>query len=162
MSAAEAQAAVDYLLPIPKYVPDGMAPADAYLLIPSHLTMFPDVTDAAAKARFLAADRRRPVALKYAGPQGWFSVFVSSIAWNASALDRHDSHPYGLAALSGPIEVHEGQMFVVRERAPGVTSMTWHAPSFTWFGEGQVIDALVTIEGDLTKAELVRIAQSIP
>jgi len=162
VSAAEAQGVVDYLLPIPKYLPVGTVPMNAYLLLPSHLTMFPDVTDAAAKARLVATDRRRPVALKYVNPQGSFAVFVSGISWNVSPSDTHDSHPFGLAAVSGLIEIHGGQMFAVREGAPGVTSLTWQAPTFTWFGEGQVIAALLTIEGNLPKAELIRIAQSIP
>lgn len=161
----DAQAMVDYQLPVPSSLPADATLVGAAPLLPSQLVMFPKVTDAAERDRLLASDRRRPVAVQYSTPRGSFRVFVAGLAYNESATDNRDTHPYGLERVTGVMENYEGTTFVVRQferEGQQVTSICWRPRHFEWRGSGAVISVIYTLEGGLGKEELQRIALSIP
>lgn len=157
----------------PAYLPPGSVLEGAYLLLPSHLTMFPAVTEPQARSSLTAADRRRPVALRCASATGEFIVYVSAISHNAVAGDPRDTHPFGLESVSGTLQLSGATEFAVRRGlrvglpgkatdADSVTSLTWQARNLRWRGPGEVVAARITVAGTISEAELVRIANSVP
>lgn len=170
LALADVQTQVDYRIPVPQRPPAGASLDGAFMLVPPHSVMFPaDPADPAAGA---AADRRRPVALRYSTPHGTFIVFVAGLSVNAAAGDLQKSVPYGLSQVSGPHELIGGQEFAVRRDitatvpgsngpSTGLTSLTFNFSGLQWRGQGQLISALVTVMGTIPEPELVDIALSL-
>jgi hypothetical protein len=171
LSVSDAQSAVDYVLPLPTYLPADATLSAAYLLIPSHETMFPS-SDPVERLRSIQADRTRPVGVYFTSPSGDFMLFVAGISWSSDDPQAPAGRPYGLDAVTGSHEWLGGTPFVVRrdfsaklpwrpDSPQRVSSLSWEFDTLQWRGAGRVLKSVVTIIGTVREEEMVRIANSV-
>lgn len=168
VSLSEAQAQIDYRIPLPTVLPSESRIVGAYFLAPLPSVEYPDA-EPRVRVFLTWQDRLRPIGLVFTSPQGEFYLFRSSITVGALPTTDLPVRPYGLDLAEGARSSIDGFEYVAktgvadplgRLPSPSLNAVTWEYRAPTPPGL-VVYDMLWTLTGPFSEVELVAIARSV-